>query len=107
MKALTAGSSRARSAVDALAAGADLLMLVDMGAAVRVRDAIVAAVEEGRLPAARLDEAVLRVLELKRRFGMEAGLDPGLREKRLAEFPSIVAEYSKRIRAFRANATSN
>ncbi len=101
MRALSATWSPERSAVAALAAGADLLMLTDMRAAARVRDAIVAAVRSGRLPASRLDEAVARILEVKRRFGMEAGLDPKTRAKRLAGFPAIVQEDSKRIRAFR------
>lgn len=100
MRALSTRSSPERSAVSALAAGADLLMLTDMRLAPRVRDSIVAAVEEGRLPEARLDEAAGRVLELKRRFAMERGLDPEARAKALADFPSIVIEESRRIRAF-------
>jgi beta-N-acetylhexosaminidase len=106
MKALTASSSPERSAVAALAAGADLLMLTDMRAAARVRDAIVAAVEEGRLPMARLDEAVRRVLELKSRFGMEAALDKRVRAKRLADFPAIVREDARRIRSYRGSTSS-
>lgn len=101
MKALSSVSSPERSAVAALASGADLLMLVDMRAAPRVRDAIVAAVREGRLPPARLDEAAARVLELKYRFGMEAALDPKLRAKRLADFERLVREDAGRIRASR------
>jgi beta-N-acetylhexosaminidase len=100
MKALSTRSSLEDSAVAALAAGADLLMLTDMRAAARVRDAVVLAVKDGRLPAARLDEAARSVLELKRRFRMDGCLDSGLRAKRLADFPSIVREDSKRIRSF-------
>jgi beta-N-acetylhexosaminidase len=107
MKALSARSSIEDSAVAALAAGADLLMMTDMLAAARVRDAIVLAVKERRLPASRLDEAVRRVLELKRRFRMEGGLDPAQRAKGLADFPSIVREDSKRIRSYRLPASSN
>ncbi len=92
MRALSATRSPEKSAVEALAAGADLLMLVDMRAAPGVRDAIVAAVKEGRLPAARLDEAVRRVLELKARFKMDEGLDPAARAAELGRFPSIVRE---------------
>jgi beta-N-acetylhexosaminidase len=107
MKALSARSSLEDSAVSALAAGADLLMMTDMRAAARVRDAIVLAVKERRLPASRLDEAVRRVLELKRRFRMEGGLEPAQRAKGLADFPSIVREDSKRIRSYRVPAASN
>ena len=56
------------SAVLALLAGADLLLQpADPGAAI---DAVVAAVEQGRVTEARLDESVRRVLELKRRLGL-------------------------------------
>lgn len=48
--------------VDALAAGADAALFVDGTAAVGVRDAVVAAVRDGRLSAARLVDAVLHVL---------------------------------------------
>ena len=100
MGALVRDWSLEKAAVAALNAGADLLMLVDMRAAPRVREAIVLAVTEGQLPAARLDEAALRVLELKARFGLAAALDPALRAKRLAEYPSLVRQAAARLRAF-------
>jgi beta-N-acetylhexosaminidase len=101
MKALTESLSPESSAVAAIGAGADLLMLTDMRAAEGVRDALVAAVRDGRLPAARLDEAVKRILEVKKRFGMAAGLDPIIRARRLSAFASIVLEDGERIRAYR------
>ncbi|HQR18267.1 MAG TPA: glycoside hydrolase family 3 N-terminal domain-containing protein [Gemmatimonadales bacterium] len=56
------------AAVLALLAGADLLLQpADPGAAI---DAVVAAVEQGRVTQARLDASVRRVLELKRRLGL-------------------------------------
>lgn len=58
-------------AVRALLAGADvLLMPPDPFAA---RDAVVAAVQSGRVPMARLDAAVLRILQAKARVGLLAG----------------------------------
>ena len=105
MKALSATMSPERSGVAALVAGADLLMLVDMHAVPRLRDAIVTAVNEGRLSPKRLDEAVTRILELKLRFGMAAGLDPTIRAGRLADFPSLVERDARRIRACRASAS--
>ncbi|MBL8726344.1 MAG: glycoside hydrolase family 3 protein, partial [Planctomycetes bacterium] len=58
-------------AVRALLAGADvLLMPPDPFAA---RDAVVAAVQSGRVPVARLDAAVLRILQAKARVGLLAG----------------------------------
>jgi beta-N-acetylhexosaminidase len=106
MRALTATSSPERSAVAALSAGADLLMVVDMREAPLVRDAIVAAVRSGRLSAARLDEAVRRILQLKARFKMAAALDSDLRSKRLAGFPSIVREDAKLLRAFESRSAN-
>jgi beta-N-acetylhexosaminidase len=90
MKALTGESSPERSAVAALKAGADLLMLTAMGGAERVRDAVVKAVRSGELPAARLDEAARRVIELKLRFGMDEDRDPAIRARRLAGFAALV-----------------
>lgn len=58
-------------AVRALLAGADVLLMPPDPA--RARDAIVAAVESGRVPRARLDEAVERVLRAKEAAGLFAG----------------------------------
>lgn len=56
------------AAVLALLAGADILLQpADPGAAI---DAVVAAVQQGRVTQARLDQSVRRVLELKRRLGL-------------------------------------
>jgi beta-N-acetylhexosaminidase len=96
MRAISASRKPERAAVEALAAGADLLMLVDSSVATRVRDAIARAVEEGRLPAARLDEAAGRVLSLKARFKMGRELDPEAR----GAFTDIVARNAKLIKAF-------
>lgn len=59
------------AAVRALAAGADALLATDGNQARAMRDAIVAAVEDGRIPEARVDEAAARMLVLK-------GADPAL-----------------------------
>jgi beta-N-acetylhexosaminidase len=57
------------AAVTAVAAGADLVLATDGRQATRMRDRLVAAVREGRLPEERLDEAAGRVAAL-------AGGDP-------------------------------
>jgi beta-N-acetylhexosaminidase len=101
MRALAATRDPGTSAVEALVAGADLVMLVDSGEAPRVRDAIVRAVREGKLPAARLEEAVRRVLELKSRFRMEAASDLPARERALAGFPALVEKNALRLKDFR------
>lgn len=51
--------------VATLAAGADIALVSHEGQAATARKAILAAVSDGRLPAARLDEAVWRVLTLR------------------------------------------
>jgi beta-N-acetylhexosaminidase len=52
------------AAVRAIEAGADAALATDGNQAVRMRDALVAAVKSGRLPSARLDEAAARVTAL-------------------------------------------
>jgi len=65
-----------QAAVKALAAGADMILLPPFPGAVRA--AIVRGVENGELPAARLEAAVRRVLEAKARLGLylEGGPSP-------------------------------
>jgi beta-N-acetylhexosaminidase len=58
------------AAVAALRAGADLVQVASVEDQARVREAILAAVESGELPAERLAEAAGRVLELKRELGL-------------------------------------
>lgn len=95
MRAIAAKLPPARSAVAALAAGADLLMLSERRSALKVRDAIREAVESGLLPLSRLDDAVLRNIELKLRFSMAKGFDREERDRRLEALPSIVEESSR------------
>jgi len=64
MSAITGQWSPAEAAVLALTAGADVVLTTAGNRAAAVRDAIVAAVTDGRLPEARLDEAVGRVVAL-------------------------------------------
>ena len=68
---LGAGAARAgqgvdAAAVEALAAGADLVQVGSPADQVGVRERIIEALESGKLPEARLREAATRVLELKR-----------------------------------------
>jgi beta-N-acetylhexosaminidase len=72
MLAVSHGKPVPVSAVEALAAGVDLLIVTGGGAVQReARDAIVSAVQGGELSAQRLDEAVLRILVLKQTFGLD------------------------------------
>jgi beta-N-acetylhexosaminidase len=101
MRAVSGHSTPEKTAVLAVAAGADLLMLSEGQSGRRVRQALVAAVEGGVLAQSRVDDAVLRILELKARFHMEEGLDPALRRARLARLPAIVADNARLLEAWR------
>jgi beta-N-acetylhexosaminidase len=66
MDAIARGVGTARGAVLALAAGADVLLVShDLAIAREARDAIVAAVESGEVPRARLEAAVARTDTLR------------------------------------------
>ncbi len=68
--AISAGLGAPEAAVQALAAGTDLVVVSDPGAAQAARAAILQAARDGGLSQARLDEAVARIFELKQRFGL-------------------------------------
>jgi beta-N-acetylhexosaminidase len=77
MGAVAATYGTAEAAVLALGAGADILLIgADVGRPpaerVEAMDRVTEAVRSGRVPLARLDAAVLRVLRLKERFGLLA-----------------------------------
>ena len=57
-------------AIQALNAGADMLLVEDAEEAEDVRETLLAAVESGEIPPERIDQAVGRVLELKRLLGL-------------------------------------
>ena len=68
MGALTRRYGQGQAAVLAIEAGADLLLQpVDIPATI---NAVVAAVEGGRIPQARIDQSVRRILEAKSRVGI-------------------------------------
>ncbi len=83
MGAITAAFGAGESAVRAFLAGSDLLLLPeDPRVAI---DAMVAAVESGRIPMERLDSSVRRMLTLKHRTGLFRG-----RTVALDSVPAIV-----------------
>ena len=71
--AVRSGTSVAKAAVAALAAGADLLRIDAPADQAGVQAAIVDAVAAGELPQERLEQAAGRVLELKRSRGLLGG----------------------------------
>ena len=67
MEGITSRYTPAQAAVQAIQAGADILLMPD-GLA-EAFDAVVAAVEEGSIPESRIDESATRVLTLKLKSG--------------------------------------
>ena len=88
------------AAVRALAAGADMVLLPPFPDA--VRSAIVRGVESGELPAARLDDAVRRVLQAKARLGLQRAVDPPA----LADLPDRFAPVADAARAEEVSAAA-
>jgi beta-N-acetylhexosaminidase len=68
--AIVGGQSIADAAVAALAAGADLVLISDPSSAQTARARLIEAARAGEIPPERLNEAVGRVLELKKRIGL-------------------------------------
>jgi beta-N-acetylhexosaminidase len=68
--AIAAGQGAPEAARAALAAGADMVVIGDPDQAQKARQVIGKAATEGGLPEDRLDQAVARVLELKRKLGL-------------------------------------
>lgn len=74
MQAVQAGFGTAAGAVAAVRAGAHLVCISHTAAlAEQAADALAEAVQNGGLPMAVIDEAVEKILALKRRFALEAG----------------------------------
>ena len=71
--AVAAGLGAPEAAVQAIAAGTDLVLVDDAPQAIAARDAILAAAKSGGLTESRLDEAAGRVLELKGERGRVGG----------------------------------
>ena len=68
--AVKATTTVPKAAVEALAAGADMIQIGSPADQAGVREALDAALDQGRLPRERLLEAARRVLELKRAQGL-------------------------------------
>jgi beta-N-acetylhexosaminidase len=78
MDAIKKDRSAAAAAVDAFAAGADMLLIAGINSDDRMRlgdgpPALLAAVQSGRISEQRLDASVLRILEAKARRGILPG----------------------------------
>jgi beta-N-acetylhexosaminidase len=88
--AITTSMSVADAAVKAIAAGADMVYIsgTKRGQDAAFR-ALLAAVKSGAIPRARLDEAVTRILTMKREYGLVRGTRP--RTKASAGAPASAA----------------
>lgn len=77
MGAIDRGYGRTEAPVRAVLAGADVILQPPSVAT--AIDAIVAAVEGGRIPESRIDESVLRILRVKEKLGLAqgGGVPPG------------------------------
>ena len=71
--AVAAGIGAPEAAVQALRAGSDMVVVSDPAQAAQARQAVLDAASSAALSRARLDEAVARVLTLKRRLGLLPG----------------------------------
>ena len=91
MRAVSAPYGIPEAAVMAVAAGTDLLCFgrdQDQLTYLEVRDALVAAVRSGRLPAARLEESAARVSDLRTWVTAARELAPGIPDSAPADLPS-------------------
>ena len=74
--AITAEQGAPEAAVAAIAAGADMVLIGNPDDARRARAALLEAARSGKIPAERLDQAVARVLTLKRQASRAAASRP-------------------------------
>jgi beta-N-acetylhexosaminidase len=71
MQGATGGGSPAKAAVDAVEAGADLLLISSFPQQqAEAYDAVVKAVESGEIPRSRIEKSVGRLLEVKQRYDL-------------------------------------
>lgn len=71
--AIQSAGGAPQAAVQAIAAGTDMVVVDAPGQAAAARKAILGAARSGGIPPARLDQAIARVLELKQRLGLLPG----------------------------------
>ncbi len=104
MGAIRGARSAEESALMALMAGVDMLMFSAPATALRVKQAILAALASGRLDPVRVDEACLRILRAKLAIGIQGEADPRIRAEEFAAFSKAAAKTAKFIRLARGRA---
>ncbi|MEW5815461.1 MAG: glycoside hydrolase family 3 protein [Spirochaetota bacterium] len=92
MKALIKDYPPGDSAVKALQAGADLLMITGGQNLVEIHHIICEAVRSGSLQVKRINEAVRRILREKIRYNLWEAVTPELRAARFLQLPELIKE---------------
>ncbi|MDY3286379.1 MAG: glycoside hydrolase family 3 protein [Eubacteriales bacterium] len=97
MGAITASYGEGEACVLAVNAGADLLCINDTAPALREAYAVVLqAVNDGRISAERLDEAVLRILNAKYEYGILEGARPSDQLPDTERYQAVLAEIARK-----------
>jgi len=91
--------TRGEASVKALQAGVDIILSFDPGTIEEEYDALLKAIRDGAIPAARIDDAVTNVLRVKQRLGLDRGAGLPLSRARFREVvrPERGAALSRRI----------
>lgn len=75
MGAVSAGRGQAQAAVEAVQAGADVVLTAaPMEAHIAIIQTLAAAIQQGQIPAERIDQSILRILRVKYAFGLFGSL---------------------------------
>jgi beta-N-acetylhexosaminidase len=98
MGAVSAGRGQAQAAVEAVRAGADIVLsTTPMEAHIAIVQALVVAVQQGDIPVERIDQSVLRILRVKRAYGLfEPSTPLDLTGVGSAEHQAIAGEIARR-----------
>ena len=94
MGSVSAGRGQAQAALEAVQAGADILLsTTPMQAHVAIIKALVMAVQRGEIPAERVDQSVLRILRVKYAYGLfEPQTPPDLSDVGSPEHQAVANE---------------
>jgi beta-N-acetylhexosaminidase len=94
MASVSSDRSQAEAAVEAVQAGADVVLsTTPMEAHVATFEALVAAVQQGEIPVEQIDQSVLRILRVKHTYGLFASqMAPIIEEVGSSEYQRIANE---------------
>lgn len=93
MGGISAGWGQAQAAVEAVQAGADVLLSTTSTVHIAIIQALATAVQQGEIPVERIDQSVLRILRVKHDFGFfEPWTASGLGEVGSSEHQAVADE---------------